>query len=186
MHDGSQYEDSHKDVFSTVYGDMITFVAVLFMVLFMLVYNENKDKTFFAKMNTVFGGEKIEQQEIASSKGVVVKTLEDYVLDEDLSQYAMVLVQQTKVKLVVNDPILFKKGSAELDSFSLPVLYGFLETISKFNNPIVIEGYADSNEVKGNKDNAWLLSSKRAQTVFAFFQENWIKSTRLSIQSFGA
>ena len=50
MSDVNEFEEDQGDIFGTVYGDMITFVAVLFMVLFMLVFNETQDKTFFAKM----------------------------------------------------------------------------------------------------------------------------------------
>lgn len=186
MKDPSQYEDNNSgDVFQTVYGDMITFVAVLFMVLFMLVFNETKDKTFFAKMNIMFGGEKIEQQEEASTKGLFVKSLEEYVLDEDISQYATIIVQQTRVKLVVNDPILFEAGKAELMPQSIPVLYGFLETLSKFKNPIVVEGFTDKDEAPPNSEASWILSTKRAETVVSFLIENGISPSRLSIQSFG-
>ena len=185
MNDGSQFEESSGDVFQTVYGDMITFVAVLFMVLFMLVFNETKDKTFFAKMNIMFGGEKIEQVEEASTKGLFVKSLEEYVLDEDISEYATITVQQTRVKLVVNDPILFEPNSSELMPQSIPVLYGFLETLAKFKNPIIVEGFTDSNEVDPSSDEAWTLSTKRAESVVAFLVENGINAKRLSIQSFG-
>ena len=185
MNDGSQFEENQSDVFQTVYGDMITFVAVLFMVLFMLVFNETKDKTFFAKMNIMFGGEKIEQQDEASTKGLFVKSLEEYTLDEDISQYATIIVQQTRVKLVVNDPILFEAGSAELMPQSVPVLYGFLETLSKFKNPIIIEGFADQSEVGLNNKELWVLSTRRAEAVVDFLVENGISPKRLSIQSFG-
>ena len=185
MNDGSQYEDSQGDVFQTVYGDMITFVAVLFMVLFMLVFNETKDKTFFAKMNIMFGGEKIEQVEEASTKGLFVKSLEEYVLDEDISQYATITVQQTRVKLVVNDPILFESGSSELMPQSIPVLYGFLETLGKFKNPIIVEGFTDPSEFENVNEDPWVLSTKRAQSVIDFLVENGISEKRLSIQSFG-
>ena len=185
MNDGSQFEESSGDVFQTVYGDMITFVAVLFMVLFMLVFNETKDKTFFAKMNIMFGGEKIEQVEEASTKGLFVKSLEEYVLDEDISEYATITVQQTRVKLVVNDPILFEPNSSELMPQSIPVLYGFLETLAKFKNPIIVEGFTDKNEVDPSSDEAWTLSTKRAESVVAFLVENGINAKRLSIQSFG-
>ena len=188
MSDANEFDIEEGDEFSTVYGDMITFVAVLFMLLFMMVYNETQDKTFFAKMNIKLGGEKVEQQEKASAKEVTVKSLATYITEEELSQYSMVIVNQAKVKLVVNDPILFKSGSAELDRSAIPILTSLSAIIQDVDNPIIIEGYSDTQEAKGkNAKENWVLSSERAYTVLRYFVDELdLEANRFSVQSFGA
>ena len=59
--------------------------------------------------------EKIEQQSKATAEELLVNDVRNYIQDEEMSQYAMVLVEEQRIRLIFNDPILFKSGTRYFD-----------------------------------------------------------------------
>lgn len=175
------------DEFSTVYADMITFVAVLFILLFTMVYNKQDDEVFFEKIRMKMGGPKVEQKK-KMHESVFVSNVQNYIKDEKLSQYSLILVDEQKIRIVLNDQVLFYSGSAKFKPGFHKVLYGFAEIIRKVKNPIVIEGHTDSLSVKSGrfKDN-WELSMYRAYNVLRFLVDTaGIDESQLSLKGFGS
>jgi chemotaxis protein MotB len=175
------------DEFGTVYGDMITFVAVLFILLFTMVYNKQEDEVFFEQMRMKMGGPKIEQKQ-KTHESLFLSNVQNYIKDEKLSQYVLILVDEQKIRIVLNDQVLFKSGSADLLRGSGTVLRGFAEIIRKVKNPIVIEGHTDSQKVLPGtfKDN-WELSLYRAYNVLRFLvDETGINEKKLSLKGVGS
>ena len=167
------FEIEEGDDFQTVYGDMITFVAVLFILLFTMAYNKVQDDTFFTQMRLQFGGKDIEQTKLLTSEDLFVSDLRGYIQQEELSQYALVLVDEQKIRLILNDPLMFKAGSDTLSRDSRVVLRGFSKIIKKIQNPILIEGHTDPSKVRNEYfDNNWDLSMKRAYSVLRFLVDD--------------
>jgi chemotaxis protein MotB len=165
-----QLELEEGDDFQTVYSDMITFVAVLFIMLFTMSYNKVQDEAFFTQMRIQFGGKDIEQSKMLTSEDLFVSELRGYIQDERLSQYALVLVDEQKIRLIMNDPLLFEPGSDTLTRDSRIVLRGFSNSLKKVKNPILIEGHTDNENVHNEYfESNWDLSMMRAYAVLRFF-----------------
>ena len=110
----AEFEIEEGDEISTVYGDMITFVAVLFILLFTMVKNNDQPETVFTQMNLEMGGKIIEQKEKVTGETLFVSDVQGYITDERLSQYSVVMVDEQKIRIILNDQILFKKNSSTL------------------------------------------------------------------------
>ena len=84
-----------------------------------------------------------------------------------MSQYALVLVDEQKIRLIFNDPILFESGTDILTKNSKSVLNGLTHIIQKVKNPVIVEGHTD--DVPVNSDSKfrsnWDLAYFRASAV---------------------
>jgi chemotaxis protein MotB len=155
---------------STVYGDLITFVMMLFILLFILSYNDKNDETFFAQMRLTFGAKEIEQKEVLTSEELFVSRLQNYIDREDLSEFAEILVDEQKIKLILSPPVLFDVGKANIKNKGKEVLSDIAHLFSELRNPIIVEGHTDNvpihnEEYKSN----WELSFARAYEVVKIF-----------------
>ncbi|RAP34787.1 hypothetical protein DID77_00370 [Candidatus Marinamargulisbacteria bacterium SCGC AG-439-L15] len=173
--------------FSTVYGDMVTFVAVLFILLFVMVYNKQDDEVFFERVRMKMGAEQVDETQKKDKESAYLDELKTFIQDEDLSQYALVLVDEEKVRLILNDQVVFKSGTDELKASSKQVLRGFSAIIRSVNNPFVVEGHTDNIPVKsGHFDSNWDLSMNRAYAVVKFFiEEENIDPKKMSLKAYG-
>ena len=159
---------------NTVYGDMITFVAMLFILLFTLSYNEQKDETFFTQMRLTFGAKKIEQTKLITSEELFVSKLQGYIEKEKLEEQARVLVDEHKIKLILNPPALYNSGSAVIKPAGKKLLSEIGQIFSSVRNPIIIEGHSDNIPFKDNRgkyESNWDLSFHRAYSVVKY----WVK-----------
>ena len=133
------------------------------------------------------GGPKIEQKK-KGKDSLFVSKVQNYIKDERLSQYVLILVDEQKIRIVLNDQVLFKSGSADLLRGSDSVLRGFAEIIRSVNNPVVIEGHTDSQKVMSGKykDN-WELSLYRSYNVLRFLVDKaGINEKKLSVKGVGS
>lgn len=171
-----------------VFSDLISFVAALFILLFTMAYNKQLDDTYFERISAVMGGK---EDPATKSKKMTeqkfVKDIQNYIRKEQLTQYAMVMVEEKKIRLVMNDPLLFKPGSAVLTESAEKVLDGFSTMMKHVKNPIVIEGHTDNRKVRDEDfDSSWELSMKRAYKVLRYMVETHnIPEKNLSLQAFG-
>jgi chemotaxis protein MotB len=165
-----EIEIDEGDEAQTVYGDMITFVMMLFILLFILTYNEQQDETFFTQMRLVFGAKEIQQEEAITSEELFVSKLQGYIEKEKLEEHARILVDEQKVKLILNPPVLFDIGKAKIKISGRKVIDDMAMIFTDVRNPIVIEGHTDNvpiynEEYKSN----WELSFHRAFSVVKHF-----------------
>ena len=98
---GAGDEDNDSEI-NTVYGDLITFVMMLFVLLFVLAYNEKNDDTFFVEMRLKFGASEIKQEQVLTSESLLVSELEGYIKEEQLDEVAQILVDEQKIKLLIS------------------------------------------------------------------------------------
>lgn len=172
---------------NTVYGDMITFIMMLFILLFVLSYNEKQSETFFTEMRVQFGAKKVEQQNRLTSEALFVSKLQGYIQEEKLEEVAKVLVDEQKIKLIIDPPVLYDTGKAALKPEGQKVLAGFAAIIKDVENPIIVEGHTDSVPIKNEEfESNWELSFHRAYSVIKFFINNLKYSpTQLSALGYG-
>ena len=166
-------EDDGSSEIGTIYGDLITFMMCLFILLFVLVYNDKQDETFFTQMSVKFGAKDVEQEEVVTSEALFVSTVIGYIEQENLDELAQVLVDEHKIKIILDPPILFDSGKAKLKRKGRKVLRGFGEIIKDVTNPIIIEGHTDSVPIHNEEfDSNWDLSFYRSYSVVKYYINN--------------
>jgi chemotaxis protein MotB len=173
--------------FAIVFSDLMSFVAGLFILLFTIVNSQKNSPEYFAEMSLKFGGKKVEQQQKITTEDLFVSEVRNYIQDEQMSQYALVLVDEHKIRLIFNDPIIFKSGTDILTENSKAILTGLANIIKKVRNPIIIEGHTDNFPVKpgGKYRSNWDLAYFRASAVANYLINRGIGEKRVSITSFG-
>ena len=102
----SSYEDPFEvqdngDEINTVYGDLVTFIMMLFILLFVLSYNEKQNEDFFTEMNVKFGGKEQQSQHSITTDSVLVSQLQNFIEQEKLEEYMQILVDEEKMKLML-------------------------------------------------------------------------------------
>lgn len=172
--------------FAAVFSDLMSFLAGLFILLFTIVNSQKNSPQYFAEMSVKFGGKKVEQNQKATAEDLFVSEVRNYIQDEQMSQYALVLVDEQKIRLIFNDPILFESGTDILTPNSKAVLNGLTHIIQKVKNPVIVEGHTD--DVPVNSDSKfrsnWDLAYFRASAVANYLMSKGVKSSRMSITSF--
>ena len=173
--------------FAAVFSDLMSFLAGLFILLFTIVNSQKNSPQYFAEMSVKFGGKKVEQNQKATAEDLFVSEVRNYIQDEQMSQYALILVDEQKIRLIFNDPILFKSGTDILTENSRSVLNGLTHIIKKVKNPVIVEGHTDDLPVKkdGKFRSNWDLAYFRASSVANYLISKGVNQQRMSITSFG-
>ena len=173
--------------FAAVFSDLMSFLAGLFILLFTIVNSQKNSPQYFAEMSVKFGGKKVEQQKKATAEDLFVSEVRNYIQDEEMSQYALVLVDEQKIRLIFNDPILFESGTDILTKNSKAVLMGLTHIIKKVRNPVIVEGHTDDLPVKKDSKfrSNWDLAYFRASAVANYLMSKGVSESRMSISSFG-
>ena len=164
--DTSGYDDSGSDEINTVYGDMVTFIMMLFILLFVLSYNKQQNEDFFTQMSIKFGGKQNESKSSITTDSLLVSSLKNFIKKERLDETAQVLVDEQKVTLVLSTPILFDSGKADLKSPSYAMLDKVANILAGVDNPVIIEGHTDNMPINTEEFSSnWELSFYRAFSV---------------------
>jgi flagellar motor protein MotB len=105
-----------------------------------------------------------------SAQGILADKLAYYIQKEKLDGQASVQVGPRGVKVVLEAPVLFASGSAELSPEGIRILKKLGPVFKEVTNPVVIEGHTDNipvhNSVYGTN---WELSFYRTLSVMKFF-----------------
>lgn len=166
------FGDGSSEV-STIYGDLVTFVMMLFILLFVLSYNKSQNEDFFTQMTKKMGGKQQEKQESMSTDALLVSQLQNFIEKETLDEYAQILVDEQKIKLIVNPPLLFDIGKAAIKPKGKRLLDGISDIMKGVENPIMIEGHTDNVPIHSNDyDSNWDLSFHRAYSVIRYLVSN--------------
>ncbi len=130
---------------------------------------------------------KAEELEVEQKSQLITK-IKKIVEKETLKKYIEVVVEEQKIRLIFNQPVLFNSGYAYLkpgaNMYLDPVIKEILGTIE---NDIIIEGHTDNLPIKNDmyKDN-WQLSFDRAYTVLKYMVDvHKIDPNRVSAIGYG-
>lgn len=164
---------------NTIYGDLITFIMALFILLFVLSYNQKKDDTFFTQMRLKFGAPNIEQSNEITSEALLVSDIRGFIKEEELEQETQILVDEKKIKIILQPPVLFQSGRSELTKKGKELLSGFGNILKDVENPIIVEGHTDNIPINNKRyDSNWDLSFHRAYSVVKHFISEYRFSPR--------
>ena len=180
-------EPETENEINTVYGDLITFIMVLFILLFVLVYNEHKDEDFFIEMQLKFGAKTIEQERIVTTEELLVSKIQGYIEKEKLEDKTQVMVDEQKIKILLNPPVLFDSGNSKLKPKGRKILEGFGKILKDVRNPIIIEGHTDNVPISNKRyASNWELSFHRAYSVIQHFVKKYnFPPTQMSALGYG-
>ena len=166
---GDDIELGASDEINTIYGDMITFIMCLFILLFILSYNKKQDETFFTQMRIKFGAKQVEQEKVVTTEELLVSKIQGYIKKEKLENQTKVLVDEQKISLIMETPALFKSGSAELSETAKKSISKLAKVIGQVKNPIIVEGHTDNIPIKNDEFGSnWELSFYRAYSVVKY------------------
>ena len=172
---------------STIYGDLVTFIMMLFILLFVLAYNEQQDETFFTKMRLQFGGKTVEQTNKVTGESILISNLQGYIKENQLEKDAQLLIDEQKIKLILYPSILFNSGEAELKQKGKLLLDNLSQKIKDIKNPIIVEGHTDSIPIKTKEfESNWILSFHRSYNVVKhLINRHHFSPKQLSAQGYG-
>ena len=179
--------DSGDSDVQTVFGDLVCFIMMLFILLFVLSYNENKTDDFITEFQIKFGELEEEKQQTLTTDALLVSKIEHYIDKEQLDEFAKVVVDEHRVKLILNPPILFDSGKATLKQEGKGVLAAAGEIYDNVFNPIVVEGHTDNVPINTSEyPSNWELSFFRAFSVIKYYidSRNYTPK-RLSAMGYG-
>jgi chemotaxis protein MotB len=90
------------------------------------------------------------------------------------------------LEVEVRTDILFASGDAKLSDKAIPALDALAGTLSRYPNPVRVEGHTDDQPIRtGQFPSNWELSAARAANVVHRFARKGISPTRLSVIGFG-
>ncbi len=107
---------------------------------------------------------------------------------QPLIEKDLIKVRRTKlwVEVEINTSILFGSGSARLESTAVPVLESLAQILSRFPNPIHVEGFTDAVPINTLAyPSNWELSAARAASVVNLFTRSGIEPTRMAAIGYG-
>jgi len=178
--------EEHGDEINTVYGDLVTFIMMLFILLFILSYNEKQNEDFFTEMNVKFGGKEMQSQHSITTDSVLVSQLQNFIEQEKLEEFMQVLVDEQKIKLTLAPSLLFDSGKVLVKPQGYKALNGVSKILEGVENPVIIEGHTDNVPIKTAKyESNWDLSMYRALSVLKYFLKKGHNPQQLSAQGFG-
>lgn len=157
--------DASSEV-QTIYGDLVTFIMMLFILLFVLSFNDNATGNFFSQMAEKFGGKQNEKKESITTDSILVSQLQNFIDREQLDDEAQILVDEQKIKLVLKSPVLFNSAKADIKPMGLKIIDSLSTVLQGIDNPIIIEGHTDNFPIHNEEfDSNWDLSFHRAYSV---------------------
>ncbi len=165
------------------YADLVTMLLALFMVLFAVSQNVTK---YQAKM--------IEEHHLNVPENLAIEQVEQLeelktLFSESISQNKNITYLKEGRGLVIrlNNSVLFDEGSAIIKSEALKTIDEIIDTISKIDNNILVEGHTDSTPISNAKyPSNWELSTARATNIIAYMlKSKKIDPKRLSAVGYG-
>jgi chemotaxis protein MotB len=179
--------DNGQSEVQTVYADLVTFIMMLFILLFVLSYNDQSTHDFMTELQIKFGEDIKEKQQTLTTDALLVSKINHYIKKEDLSQYAHVVVDEYRVKLILNHPVLFDSGKIAIKSKGKKILADVGKIFDSVINPLEIEGHTDNVPIN-TEDFAsnWELSFFRAYEVVKYYiYDRGFSPIRLTAKGFG-
>lgn len=180
--------------FFTIWADFNSFLTILFLLLYTFIMNnvsETEQQQVFESIRVSLKGQYLQPQiaeKVPDQERInVVDKVKEYIQEQKLSDFLNVMVEESKIRVVLASPILYDTGKAELKEDAKEILKNIGEILKKTDNKIVVEGHTDNVPMKSEKyDSNWDLSFARAYSVIKFFiEQEGISPMRIQAVGFG-
>lgn len=187
------------------YADFLTLLLALFIALYAIMRGSKSPKIYaeaFAKamgMRILPFEETLPTQILPSpvlpkvqltQKGqfinMQIKAIEKMLKEAGLENKFKIKLVPQGIKLILQDVILFKSGSADINPKYTPILDAIYNIISKLPNPIEVDGYTDNTPIHTPiYPSNWELSTDRAASVAKYFITKGFDPSKVKIAGYG-
>jgi chemotaxis protein MotB len=187
------------------YADFLTLLLALFIALYAImrgakaipIYAEAFAKAmgmrilpFEQTLPTQILPEPVLPRVQLTQKGTYInmqlKRIEQMLKEQGLEGKFKVKLVPQGIKLILQDTILFKSGSADIDPKYYPLLDSIYKIISSLPNPIEIDGYTDNTPIHTPIfPSNWELSTDRAASVAKYFISKGFDPSKIKIAGYG-
>lgn len=161
-------------LWAIAYGDVMSYLMVFFLMLYVGAAPRAAGGTLSAK---------------ASEHGFTkdARGIQEMFSRSNTQKIAHLEISESKIRIVLQAPVLFDSGEASLRSDSLPILQEIAQSLSDLPNSIQIEGHTDDRPLGKGATYAtnWELSAARAFAVLRFLETKGIAQQRLSAIGYG-
>lgn len=165
------------------YADLVTMLLALFMVLFAVSQNVTKYQAKMISEHHLNMPENLAMEQVEQLEELKV------LFSENISQNQNIKFLKDGRGLVIrlNNSVLFDEGSAIIKSEALKTIDEIIDTISKIDNNVLVEGHTDSTPISNEKyPSNWELSTARATNIIAYMlKSKKINPKRLSAVGYG-
>lgn len=180
-----------------VYGDFMSYMMIFFLMMFAYSINKAGRTEFKMSMEEslhsiqkTFGG-RVDQDKLdllmnRKREEDTAKLIQQKIDDARLNQFVNVDLSEEKVRITLQEPILFRSGSAGLHSRARKVLWNLTEVLRPLDNRILVEGHTDNVPIESRYfPSNWHLSQARAYSVVEFLLTNGVRGERLATVGYG-
>ena len=169
-------------LWAVTYGDLMSYLMIFFLIMFTLSLKDKNAGERLSAVQTHFGG-------VGDSKAIQQLRVRDRetAIAHELQKNFDVRVTEEKIRVILDEKVLFDPGKAELKPAVFPALKKFSELAGKVPNPVAIEGHTDNVPIrKGRYDSNFELSMARAYVLLKFLIEDGkIAPERMSAAGYG-
>jgi len=181
-----------EPIWLTVFCDMTTNLMLFFLLLYGFTrLSKTSQQQMYIALSSSGNTEKVLQQK---AEGVLKKFAEDETSSNlqkmmsqgDLQKHSNIETSESQIRLVLNTPVLFDSGRAELKTETRNLLGGIARTLSMTSCPIVVEGHTDNVPIKSHEFRSnWELSARRAVNVINYFVKRGLPAERFIAAGYG-
>jgi len=168
------------------YADFVTMLLALFMVMYAISQIDNQK---LAEFQSKMQGQFTQNENVTKYQGKNPPVNLEKIFKENVAQSKSINLLKDKRGLIirVSDEMLFDEGSATIKQGARKPLAEIVKTLTKIDNPVIIEGHTDSIPIKNAKyPSNWELSTARATNIISYMMQNAkISPKRLSAVGYG-
>jgi chemotaxis protein MotB len=192
-------EDSSGSSFETVWADLNSFLMITFLILYTFVMDkvsEKEQKVIYESIRLSIRGEagapeknnqedQMDRDQKKESK--IIEEVVNFIKEEHLTDYMKIMIEENKIRIVLDQPVLFDSGKSKLKETAFTILGDIGKILDMSNNPIVIEGHTDDIPIHNDEyDSNWDLSFDRAYSVVKILaKEAHLRPDRIHAIGFG-
>jgi len=181
------------------YGDMMSLLLCMFILI--LSFSSVETDKFKKAAGSLRGalGIKFTAAETSTSRALLqqmqdaqtreaLEQMEETLREQDAQKYVRWETTPEGIRIVMNDPLLFDLGKADLKPAVFPILQAIVKVIEARNPPeIEVLGHTDDLPIHTDKfPSNWELSAARALKVVQYFaRQGNIEPRRLSAIGYG-
>lgn len=104
----------------------------------------------------------------------------------DLKKYSTLEVNESQIRLILNTPVLFDSGRAQIKKETKRLLDELARTLAITDDKVIIEGHTDNIPIKSARFRSnWELSARRAVNVINYFVDKGFSPKRFIAAGYG-
>jgi len=199
-------EDGGKDVGDIIFGDLMSQMLIFFVLLYIFAaqmtsksqsesvidiirktFNEELHQKENIRVRTVYKEKEQNETKNNQESTEIAEKVKKMIETEKLEEYIDFIVEEKKVRLIFQQPVLFDTSSAVLKDGFKRFLDPVATLLKDMPNEVMIEGHTDNVPIESKKyESNWVLSFDRAYNVLKYIvQVHKINPNRISANGYG-